>query len=149
VEVDGATASVLVGELLGATSPARRDTEMMGADFALRPGTTVVPLRRDFEHALVVFDGAVELPGATVKPGALAYLGQDAAERPLATNEPTRALLIGGVRFESEVLMWWNFVARTRAEVIDAQREWNANDERFGAIRSSLDRIPAPEVPWN
>ena len=44
--------------------------------------------------------------------------------------------------------MWWNFVARTREEIVEAQRQWAAEDERFGRVRSSLVRVPAPTPPW-
>jgi hypothetical protein len=43
--------------------------------------------------------------------------------------------------------MWWNFVARDRAEVDEAARLWNAADDRFGAVASPLARIPAPPIP--
>jgi hypothetical protein len=43
--------------------------------------------------------------------------------------------------------MWWNFVARSRAEVEAATREWNAQEPRFGSVSSPLARIPAPAVP--
>jgi hypothetical protein len=43
--------------------------------------------------------------------------------------------------------MWWNFVARSRAEVDAATRAWNAQGLRFGSVASPLDRIPAPPVP--
>ena len=50
----GATATVLVGELDGAGSPARRDTDHAGFDLSLQPGRSVIPVRADFEHAVVV-----------------------------------------------------------------------------------------------
>lgn len=43
VELDGGTATVLVGELAGAVSSARRDTELVGAEFALHSRTTGRP----------------------------------------------------------------------------------------------------------
>src|ERR1700722_11701552 len=53
-DLDHAEAAVLVGDFAGTDSPARRDTEHMGVELQLRgPGTTV-PLRTDYEHALVV-----------------------------------------------------------------------------------------------
>ncbi|MDA8280950.1 MAG: hypothetical protein M0Z63_11125 [Actinomycetota bacterium] len=61
-------------------------------------------------------------------------------------------LLIGGVPFDEEVLMWWNFVARTRAEILEAHRAWIAADDRFGSARttsastSTLERSPVPQA---
>jgi redox-sensitive bicupin YhaK (pirin superfamily) len=152
LDLDGAVATVLVGSLGGTASPARRDTDHVGIDLRLRPGTTVVPLERTHEHALVVLEGAVEVrsgdAGTIVEPGHLAYLGSDRDELALASRDDTSAVLVGGVPFESPVLMWWNFVARTHDEIDAAQREWNDRAERFGEIASTLDRIPAPTPPW-
>jgi quercetin 2,3-dioxygenase len=112
----------------------------------LRAGETVVPLDPAFEHALVVLDGAVSVGSTIVRPGNLAYLGEGRDE--LAMEGPARALLIGGEPFEAPVLMWWNFVARTRDEVVEARRSWEERDGRFAEVTSHLDRIAAPPTPW-
>ena len=52
-------------------------------------------------------------------------------------------LLLGGEPFD-EILMWWNFVARTRDEMEAAYRDWEAESDRFGAVHSDLPRIGAP-----
>lgn len=148
VELDHGDATVLVGESSGVASPARRDTEHLGVDLALRPGTTTLPLRSEHEHALIVLAGAVRVVGEIVTPGHLGYLGTHREELALEVTEPTRALLLGGEPFESKILMWWNFVARTREEVDRARDEWQEENDRFGDPRSVLDRIPAPVPPW-
>ncbi len=142
------SATVLVGSFGGATSPARRDTDLVGADLDLVAGASVLPLEPRFEHALVVFDGAVDVGGQRVEPGHLAYLGTGRDECGLVTTGPTRALLIGGVPFESPVLMWWNYVARTKAEVVAAHAAWDAGDERFGRVDSRLARISTGPPPF-
>ncbi len=147
-ELDAGEATVLVGDLDGTASPARRDTEHLGVDLSVRKGTTAVPLRSDFEHALVILTGAVRLDGAVVDPGHLAYLGTGRSEIALAANDPTRVMLFGGVPFEEELLMWWNFVARAPAEILEAHRAWMAADDRFGQVDSPLPRIEVGPPPW-
>lgn len=149
VELDQCTATVLVGDFAGGASPARRDTEHVGVDLRLRTGGTVVPLRADFEYALVVFDGTVSLAGGTVEPGHLGYLGAGRDEVRLQTAQPTRALLIGGVPFPEQVSMWWNYVARTQAEISAAHADWNAESPRFGEVASLLPRITVSPPPWS
>jgi redox-sensitive bicupin YhaK (pirin superfamily) len=142
-------ATVLVGALAGlagSRSPARSDTGQVGVDLDLRAGETVVPLDPSFEHALVVLEGAVSVDGTLVEPGHLAYLGEGRDE--LGLSGPARALLIGGEPFEAPVVMWWNFVARTRDEIVEARRSWEARDDRFAPVASTLGRIPAPPTPW-
>ena len=149
VELDNGDATVLVGELDGTTSPARRDTDHIGVELALRAGTTTVPLAAGHEHAIVVLDGAVAVDDSIVSPGHLAYLGRGRDELALTARDGVRLLVLGGAPFESPVLMWWNFVARTRDEVDQARAAWQDDDDRFGATGSLLSRIPAPVPPWS
>jgi redox-sensitive bicupin YhaK (pirin superfamily) len=148
VVVGTALATVLVGGLAGATSPARRDTPLVGLDLALRAGASEVPLERAFEHAVVVEEGAVEIDGRTVVPGHLAFLGPGRDEIRLSAAGPARLLLLGGEALPTPIVVWWNFVGRSREELGEAGREWNAGSERFGATTSRLARIPAPRPPW-
>jgi redox-sensitive bicupin YhaK (pirin superfamily) len=148
VELEGALATVFVGDFAGARSPARRDTEHVGVELSVRASCAVLPLRNDYEHALVVLEGRVRIDGAVVEPGVLAYLGLGRSEYRLDAAEPARALLLGGVPFPEPVLMWWNFVARTREEVSAARRQWAAADDRFGTVTSRLDRIEVDPPPW-
>jgi redox-sensitive bicupin YhaK (pirin superfamily) len=148
VSLERGQATVLVGTLESAASPARRDTDHLGVDLELWTGTTTVPLQPTFEHALVVLEGAVMTDGERIEPGNLAYLGCGRDELALTVDAATRVLLIGGVPFEEPVLMWWNFVARTRDEVTLAYEQWQAGDDRFGNVRSGLPRIPANPPIW-
>jgi redox-sensitive bicupin YhaK (pirin superfamily) len=150
LELPAALVTVLVGEVAGTLSPARRDTDHVGAEVLLRAGTTVLPLEPSQEHALVVLDGVLVLDDRLAMPGQTVYLGIGRDEVVLATAEPTtRVLLLGGTPFEEPLLMWWNFVGRSREEVAEAQRQWAADDRsRFGAVATGLARVPAPAPPW-
>jgi quercetin 2,3-dioxygenase len=147
LELGDSTATVLVGELAGGRSPARRDTDHFGADIELRSQATI-PLRRDHEHVLVPLMGAVELEGRVVAPAQLVYLapGRDAIQ--LQAPDPARLLLLGGVPFEEPILMWWNYVARTRDEITAAHAEWTARNDRFGVPPSPLSPIDVDPPPW-
>jgi redox-sensitive bicupin YhaK (pirin superfamily) len=148
VELDNAVATILVGELAGAVSPARRDTPLVGADAALGRGTGAWPLEPSFEHALVVLEGEVLAGEQAVRPGELAYLGVGRDQVVLSAAEPARLLLLGGEPFSEPVLMWWNFVVRSRDELDRAYRHWQSDDPWFGRLRSPLARIPAPKPFW-
>ncbi len=148
VELDAAVGTVLLGEFAGTVSPARTDTPIVGLELAARPGRSVLPLVPDFEYALVVLDGALGVGGRPVLSGALAYLGEGRQELPLDASEPTRALLLGGEPFGAPVLIWWNFVARTREEIDEAFAAWESHGARFEDVASPLPRIPAPQPMW-
>jgi redox-sensitive bicupin YhaK (pirin superfamily) len=148
VEWANAVATVLVGSFATVSSPARHDTPLVGVDMALEPGTGPWPLRPRFEYALVVLDGEALIGDQVVRPGQLAYLGQGREAVALSTRDPTRVLLLGGEPFPEPILMWWNFVARTREEIDAAHRQWESADPRFGRLSSPLARIPAPPPFW-
>ncbi len=149
LEQGPARVTVLVGQLGGVVSPARQETPLLGADVRLGPGRVDLPVEAAFEHALVVLEGAVRIDGRTVAPGSLAYLAPGRDALGLAATDPTRLLLVGGAPFESVITMWWNFVGRSREEVAEAGRQWNAGSDRFGETGSTLSRIPAPAAPWS
>jgi hypothetical protein len=94
--IGNGTATVLVGSFAGVASPARRDTNHVGVELDVRPGTSVLPL------------------------------------------EPA----------DEDVVMWWNFVARSREELSDAYRGWVQGDGRFGRVPSSLERVAVDPPPW-
>jgi quercetin 2,3-dioxygenase len=147
VDLGGARATVLVGELAGARSPARVDSPLVGVDIA-GGGRLDLPLDVSFEHALAVLRGGVRVVDSVATPNQLMYLdaGRDGVQ--LDLTDDSRVLLLGGQPFAEEILMWWNFVARDRAELEQAYSQWSASAERFGPVASTLDRIEAPRPFW-
>jgi redox-sensitive bicupin YhaK (pirin superfamily) len=149
VELAAAIATVLLGTVDGATSPARADSPIVGIDVAARPGRSVVPLRSDHEHGVVVLSGAIAIGDEVIEPGVLAYLGTDRDELVITAAEDARVLVLGGEPFGEAISMWWNFVARTHDEIDEARAAWQAADEdRFAPVESHLGRIAAPATPW-
>ena len=148
VELGEGVVTVLAGTFAGAASPARSDTPLVGADAVLHPGRSTWPLRPDFEYGLTVLEGAVAIGEQVLRPGQFGYLGRGRDEITVSATDPTRALLIGGEPFAEPILMWWNFVARTRDEMEAAYHQWQGPESRFGHVESALPRIPAPAPYW-
>jgi redox-sensitive bicupin YhaK (pirin superfamily) len=147
----GLTATVLMGSLAGATSPARCFTPLVGAELMLAAGSDVVlPLRPGFEYAVLALDGAPTIDGLPLKPGPLLYLGDGRDRLRLETGSAARALLLGGEPFEERIVMWWNFVARDHDEIVEARADWEggAAGLRFGEVHGyDGDPMPAPPMP--
>lgn len=159
---DGFTATVMVGSFAGRTSPATMYSPIVGADISCA-GPVMLPLNPDFEHAVLVLDGALTIDGQDVPPGPLGYLGTGRVLLELDARPDTRFVLLGGEPFQEELLMWWNFVGRTHDEVAQARQDWEAQAElpdpdagasRFGLVRghgpdagAEAGRIPAPALP--
>jgi redox-sensitive bicupin YhaK (pirin superfamily) len=148
VDLGNARATVLVGELGGVTSPARRDTDHVGAELLVATGSAFVPLRVDYEYGLIVLEGAVGVEKSLITPGHLGYLAPGSDELTVSVERPARVMLIGGLPLVDQPLIWWNFVAKTREEIEVARASWQEDDGRFGHVDSVLERILAPQPMW-
>ncbi len=158
----GFTATVMVGEFAGQRSPATMFSPIVGVDVT-GTGSLDLPLRPDFEHAVLVLDGRVVIDGQDIEAGPLAYLGAGRTSLAVEAEPDTRFMLLGGEPFGEDLLMWWNFVGRTHEEVEQAREEWEAEGllddaaaatSRFGFVHGhgpdagpEAGRIPAPPLP--
>jgi len=145
----GVTGTVFAGTLGDAESPATVHTPLIGADLRVAGPPATIPLRPDFEHAVLAIDHPVVVSGTEVPPGRLLYLGTGRADIMLSAPSPARAVLLGGEPFADELVMWWNFVGRSHDEIAAARADWEAEGHpRFGVVHGHGGaRIPAPELP--
>jgi redox-sensitive bicupin YhaK (pirin superfamily) len=149
VQGDSLRATLFTGTYQELRSPATVYSEQIGLDVELlTAGEHSVALNPSFEHGVMVVEGQVTTCGHTLEPGALCYLSTGAHELKLHAEAPARVLLIGGAPFGEDILIWWNFVARTRDEIIEARDAWHAHDERFGAVAGFTPEqsLRAPDV---
>jgi redox-sensitive bicupin YhaK (pirin superfamily) len=145
----GLAATVLMGDLAGVSSPAAAHTPLVGAEITLGANVAAsLPLRSDFEYAVLALDGAPVIEETTVKPGPLLYVGSGRSSLRLSTASPARLLLLGGEPFEERLVMWWNFVGREHDEIVQMRLDWESRTPRFGTV-SGYDgpRMPAPPMP--
>ncbi len=148
----GAEAIVVLGEFAGTVSPATVHTPIVGAEIRLPAGTRVrLPLTPAWEHALVVIEGVASVvaePAASLERGDLLYLGLGRDGIDVSTHDDATLFLLGGEPFEDDIVMWWNFVARSHDEIAQARDAWEAGAVRFGHVVTHGDeRIPAPPLP--
>lgn len=145
----GCTITVIMGELSGYASPARVYSPLVGAEAALEPGADArVPLRPEWEYAVLTLAGESTVDGLALAPGPLLYLGLGRSELALRADRAARLLLIGGAPFEEHLVMWWNFVGRDHEDIVAAREQWMAADPRFGAVPGHPGpALPAPPMP--
>ncbi|MFD6798698.1 pirin family protein [Streptomyces cyaneofuscatus] len=148
VTAPGLTATVILGELDGAASPGTAYTPIVGADLTLTEGAeTRLPLDPDFEYAVLSMSGEAEVDGVPVLPGSMLYLGCGRTELPLRALSGASLMLLGGEPFEEEIVMFWNFIARSGEEIVQARKDWEEG-LRFGEVQGyDGARLPAPELP--
>jgi redox-sensitive bicupin YhaK (pirin superfamily) len=142
---DGVRVVVFVGELDGARSGAAAYSPLLGAEVTLDTGVRAeLPLDADFEHGVLAVDGDPVVAGVRIPVSALVHL--QPGRRSLLLEGPGRVLLLGGPPFEEDLLMWWNFVARSHDEIVGARQDWEAG-RRFGVVEHPAARLPAPALP--
>ncbi|MDA3631034.1 pirin family protein [Saccharopolyspora sp. WRP15-2] len=147
--------TVLMGALDEAVSPARTYTPLMGAEVSINAGRAMrLPLEADFEHAVLAMSDGISVDGRPVRVGDMLYLGRGREQVELRADVSGRALLMGGVPFEEQIVMWWNFVGRSHEEVVRAREDWEqgrvagASDGRFGVVHGYPEpALPAPALP--
>ncbi|MGO1177229.1 MAG: pirin family protein [Brevibacterium aurantiacum] len=162
VDFDGGQMLVFLGDLWGTSSPVATHSPLLGAEIRLAPGATIdLPLDASFEHGVLVDSGDITVENVPVPVNALGYTGVGLTEMRISNRGDTdaRFILIGGVPFGEEILMWWNFVGRTHEEIQQFRREWQDEGARFGEVEGyvgkggpgqnadGLGRLPPPRLP--
>jgi len=73
------------------------------------------------------------------------YLPCGKTNMPVRIQKGSRILIIGGKPFQEDILIWWNFVARTNEEMIETTNAWN-NHTAFGEVKGyqGKELIPPP-----
>ncbi|MFF3670965.1 pirin family protein [Microtetraspora malaysiensis] len=152
------TVTVVVGEIGSLRSPALVHTPLLGAEVLFHgPGRHRLPVDPSFETAVLVMSGAARVAGVPLSPGALLYLGEGRSELVMEADASARLFLLGGEPFEEPLVMWWNFVGRSHAEIVRARDDWMRDAgfdggghpaTRFGMVGSCEEGpLPAPEMP--
>ena len=140
----GLRATVLLGDVDGAASPGAAFTPIVGVDVELT-GPALLPLTPEFEHAVLTVSGTPEVDGGPLAPGSLGYLDSGRSSLRLSADAPARLLVLGGEPFVEQIVMWWNFVARSGEEVAAARDRWQRGG--FAEVPDSGPALHAPELP--
>jgi quercetin 2,3-dioxygenase len=150
-------ATVMIGTHGHERSPAVVDTPAVALSVtATDHGSTALALDPANEHCIVVLAGEVTVSGENPWTdggiSVVANTGLDLGSRrtgiTVQASPGAHALVLGGPPLGEDLVMFWNFVARTRAEAAAAASQWNAHDARFGTVESPLERLAAPVPPW-
>ena len=149
----GVTVRVFLGEFDGDRSPVHTFTALVGAQLDLEPGAQVMlDVDAGFEHGVLVDQGRVEACGAELAVADLGFQGTGHDDLQLTNrgDGPARVVLLGGIPFAEDLVMWWNFVGRSHDEIATYREQWRSHDARFGAVtgyEGAGTRLPAPPLP--
>lgn len=140
--------TVFLGTLADTTSPGRTYSDLVGVSITMGAGSSdVIALEPDFEYAALVMSGSVSIDDDELAVGTMLYLGTGRSLLRFSSTRGARFMLLGGAPFEEQIVMWWNFVARSNDEVVAARDQWLAG-EKFGDVAGYAGyRLPAPDLP--
>jgi redox-sensitive bicupin YhaK (pirin superfamily) len=125
IERDGLRATVVTGQLEDAVSPALSYTPLVGAKLVVT-GEVTVTVNPAFEYGVLAIDDGLVAEGQRLAVSEIAYLGGGRDTISLAAGSgQLRGFLLGGVPFEEELVMWWNFIGRSHEEIVAFRRAWN------------------------
>ena len=153
VSLGGADIRVFLGELRGVGSPVHTFTPLLGAQLDLHPDAEIaLGVDPRFEHGVLLDQGEVNVAGVSIGVGGLACQSAGPAVLQIRNTQPSRArvMLLGGVPFTEDLVMWWNFVGRSHDDIVSYRELWESQDDRFGAVEGyvgTLARLPAPPLP--
>jgi quercetin 2,3-dioxygenase len=138
-------ATVLIGKLADAQSPARAYSPIVGAEImSVEGGPVELPLDPEFEHAVLMVAGRMKLDNQPIEPGTLFYLGAHRDRLCAEIESQSSFMLVGGAPFRERIIIWWNFVARSAEEIAAAREDWE-REQRFGEVKAYRGkRLTAP-----
>ncbi|CAM2009795.1 pirin family protein [Acanthopleuribacter pedis] len=150
VTVGNLVVQVFLGEALGQKAEPKVYTPMAGLDVTAKAdGEHRLDLDPTWEYGLVLVNGEIQAEEQTLTGGHLHYLGQNRADFAFQAARGSHFVLVGGVPFGEEILMWWNFVARTGEELHKARSDWE-NEVHFGPVTDYAGgRLTAPPLNVN
>ena len=140
--------TLLTGEYQTQRAPTLQFSPLIGMDLHTHSAAhTELLLRSDFEYGVFVLQGEAQVDNEPVQLNELLYLGEGLETLRLTLQPATRLLLLGGEKFNEPVMMWWNFIGRSREELKTWVNDWNQGDKRFGQVNDPRTPMPSPLMP--
>jgi redox-sensitive bicupin YhaK (pirin superfamily) len=138
----GVEMRLIAGAAFGKTAPTPTFSEIFYLAVEMDANASLDLPPEHAERGIYVMAGDVRVSGTVVAPLHLAVLpGGETMTIESAT--PARLMLLGGAKIAGERLIWWNFVASSRALIEDAKTRWR--EQRFPPVPGETEFIPLPD----
>ena len=137
----GVALSVVAGETLGLRSPVATLWPTLYVHARFAPDTILAVPGEHEERAVYVVQGELAVGADKITEGQLAILTPGANVSLRALGE-TSAMLLGGKRFPTPRLIWWNFVASSQERIERAKARWA--ERQFAPVPGETEFIPLP-----
>lgn len=135
-------------------APTLQYSKLIGLDVHfVEDGQINLNLQANFEYGLLVVTGMLDFADQHYKQDQLIrFDGSDRLNSKMikiSAKQGTRLMFLGGAPLAQKVLLWWNFVAQSKAEIEQSIIDWNNQHPRFGQVDADLKRLVAPPLPVN
>jgi redox-sensitive bicupin YhaK (pirin superfamily) len=138
----GVTMRLLAGTAFGQQAPTPVFSPMHYLALEMDPGATFELPPEQEERGVYAVEGECLVDGEPLPGHHLGVLPTGTTSRLEATSG-ARLMLLGGSRLEGERLIWWNFVATSRALIDAAGKRWQ--EREFPPVPGETEFIPLPE----
>jgi redox-sensitive bicupin YhaK (pirin superfamily) len=142
IELPGVMMRLLAGSAFGTRAPTPTFSPTLYVAVEMAPGASLELPPEHEERGLYVIDGELMVGDTPVPSHHLAVLPERETGRVRAVTAAT-AVLLGGAKADGERLIWWNFVASSRALIDEASSRWR--EQRFPPVPGETEFIPLPE----
>ncbi len=133
VDLGGASARIIAGEIEGTRGPARTFTPINLWDVRIAAGADVaLPLPEGHNALVAVLSGHVTIGGRAIGEAEIARLSVQGEGAALHADGDAMLLVMTGEPIDEPVFGHGPFVMNTRAEIVQAIEDFNAG--RFGGI---------------
>jgi redox-sensitive bicupin YhaK (pirin superfamily) len=141
IEENGVAVTLILGDLLGMSSPVPIFSPTFYADVAMLAGRRFAVPARHEERGVYVIEGEVRIAGDTLAAGEMLVL-ETASEVAIECDAAARLVIFGGAPVGRRHV-WWNFVSSRRERIEQAAADWKAG--RFPRVPGETEFIPLPE----
>jgi hypothetical protein len=142
VERPGVTMRLLAGSAFGKRAPTPTFSPTLYVAVEMAPGASLELPPEHEERGVYAIDGQLAVSDTPVPPHHLAVLPEGETVRVRAVTAAT-AVLLGGAKADGDRLIWWNFVASSRALIDEASSRWR--EQRFPPVPGETEFISLPE----
>lgn len=141
---EGKVVRLIVGSVLGATSPVKASTPTLYADVALTAGAAF-PLDPGYdERAIYTVSGEIDIAGDAFGPNHLLVF-RPGDHITVRASSDARFMTLGGEPMDGPRHIWWNFVSSRKDRIEQAKADWQ--QARFDSVPGETEFIPLPEPP--
>jgi redox-sensitive bicupin YhaK (pirin superfamily) len=138
----GMTMRLLAGNAFGRRAPTPVFSPMHYLALELEPGAAIDLPPEQEERGVYAVTGELGIAGESLPERHLAVLPIGVTVR-IDASAGARAMLLGGAPLKGDYLIWWNFVASSRALIDAASKRWR--EREFPPVPGETEFVPLPE----